>query len=215
MGKKAKTVSYSRKIIQNNLAQNLNKLLFYLRSKRCIFAIGLAQPVYGEQKTDIAMVDDKQRLNARDKLASYLENLKLRKTPERFAILDIVLSFNAHFDAEALFKRMEEEAYHVSRATVYNTLDLLTDCGLLRKHRFGENSQSQYECVTDAPNHHHLICTECGKIKEIKDAELLKYLNLKKYSSFTTSYYVLYIYGICNACARRIRKENKINSKIK
>ena len=157
------------------------------------------------------MVDDKQRLNARSKFASYLENLKLRKTPERFTILDVTLSCNEHFNADPLFKRMEEEAYHVSRATVYNTLDLLTDCGLLRRHRFGENSQTQYECVLDTPVHHHLICTECGKIKEIKDAELLKYLNLKKYPSFTASYYVLYIYGICNACARRMRKEQKIN----
>ena len=159
------------------------------------------------------MVDDKSKLTARGKFAMYMESHKLRKTPERFAILDMAMSFCEHFSADNLFQRMEEEAYHVSRATIYNTLDLLTDCGILRKHQFGGN-QSQYECVADAPNHHHLICTECGKIKEIKDTELLKYLNSKKYSSFAVSYYVLYIYGVCNTCARRMKKNRSIN-KIK
>ena len=158
------------------------------------------------------MVDDKLKLNAKNKFSMYMENRKLRKTPERFAILDMAMSFSEHFNANTLFQRMEEDSYHVSRATIYNTLDLLTDWGILRKHQF-ESSQSQYECVTDAPNHHHLICTCCGKIKEIKDAELLKYLNSKKYSSFTASYYVLYIYGMCSACARKMKRESNINKK--
>ncbi len=158
------------------------------------------------------MVDDKLRFNAKGKFTMYMENNKLRKTPERYAILEMAVSLTDHFNADTLFRRMEESSYHVSRATIYNTLDLLTACGILRKLQFG-NGQSQYECVTDAPNHHHLICTECGKIKEIKDAELLKYLNSKKYSSFTASYYVLYIYGICNACARRIKRKSNINKK--
>lgn len=157
------------------------------------------------------MVDDKLKLNAKSKFAIYMETRKMRKTPERFAILDMAMSFSDHFSADLLYRRMEE-SYHVSRATIYNTLDLLTDCGILRRHQFGSN-QSQYECVADTPNHHHLICTECGKIKEIKDTELLKYFNSKKYSSFTASYYVLYIYGVCSACARRAKRKSNINKK--
>lgn len=158
------------------------------------------------------MTDDKLKLNARGKFTIYMETHKMRKTPERFAILDAAMSFSEHFSAETLYQRMDEESYHVSKATIYNTLDLLTDCGILRRHQFGSN-QSQYECVADTLNHHHLICTDCGKIKEIKDAELIKYLNSKKYPSFVASYYVLYIYGVCNACARKTKRKHDENKK--
>ena len=154
------------------------------------------------------MVEDKLKLNARNKFTIYMENKKLRKTPERYAIFNKVMSFNSHFNVEILYQSMEKDAYHVSKATIYNTLELLTDCGIIRRHQFGRN-ESQYEKVTEPFNHHHLICTECGKIKEIKDAELLKYLNTRKYPSFTTSYYMLYIYGICNSCARKIKRSAK------
>ena len=126
---------------------------------------------------EITMIDDKLKLNAKSKFAMYMEAHKMRKTPERFAILDMAMSFGEHFSADVLYRRMEEDSYHVSRATIYNTLDLLTDCGILRRHRFGSN-QSQYECMADTLNHHHLICTECGKIKEIKDAELIEALSV-------------------------------------
>ena len=155
-----------------------------------IFAVGLGQSFAHAVRT---MIDDKLKLNAKSKFAMYMENHKMRKTPERFAILDMAMSFGEHFSADLLYRRMEEEAYHVSRATIYNTLDLLTDCGILRRHQFGSN-QSQYECMAETLNHHHLICTEC-------------------YSSFTASYYVLYIYGVCNACARRVKRKLNTNKK--
>lgn len=158
------------------------------------------------------MLDDKSKIAARNKLTLYLESKRLRKTPERYAILDKVLSFNGHFDIVTLYHEMEMGAYHVSRATLYNTIDLFSDCGLVRKHQFG-NQHTQYEKVCDTSNHHHLICTECGKIKEVKDAEFLKYMNTIKYSSFTTSYFTLYVYGICNSCARKLKKKSSLITK--
>ena len=158
------------------------------------------------------MDETKARISARNMLTAFLEGKRLRKTPERYAILDKVLELSAHFDIMSLYREMEQDAYHVSRATIYNTMELLVECGLVRKHQFG-NRHAQYEKVLDATNHHHLMCTECGKIREVKDTELIKYMNSSKYPSFSTHYFALYVYGICSRCARRMKKatteENK------
>lgn len=155
------------------------------------------------------MIEDKSKITAKTKFTLYLESKKLRKTPERYTILEKIFSINDHFDIESLYAALEVDSYHVSRATVYNTIDLLCDCGLVRKHQFG-NQQAQYEKVGGMVNHHHLICTECGKIKEVKDSEFIGYMNSKKYQAFTTSYFSLYVYGQCNNCVRKLKRDKKL-----
>lgn len=151
------------------------------------------------------MVEEKAKIAAKNTLTAFLEGKQLRKTPERYAILEKVLEINSHFDIMSLYRAMEQDTYHVSRATIYNTMELLVECGLVRKHQFG-NRHAQFEKVIDTSNHHHLMCIECGKIKEVKDTELIRYMNSRKYPSFTTQHFALYVYGICNRCARRLKK---------
>ena len=138
----------------------------------------------------------------------------MRKTPERFAILRRVLMFPSHFTIESLMESMEQGSFHVSRATLYNTIQLLVEAQLVRRHVF-EGLQVQYEKAGATP-HSHLICTSCGKVKEVRDANFIAYMNARKFMAFTTSYYNLTVYGICNDCARKIKQlKRKKNSNKK
>jgi Fur family transcriptional regulator, ferric uptake regulator len=108
---------------------------------------------------------------ARKTFSDYMQTKGLRKTPERFAILDEIYQRNDHFDVEDLFSSMKARKYRVSRATVYNTLDLLLDCNLVRKHQFHGNF-SQYERSFGYAQHNHLVCNQCKRVTEFCDPRL-------------------------------------------
>lgn len=143
----------------------------------------------------------KTKEQVRNKFTEYLHVRKHRKTPERFAILEHIYSTKGHFDVESLFQAMQTTDFPVSRATLYNTIELLLDCGLLVKHQFGENI-SQYERIYGNENHDHFICTTCGKVREYKSGNLLSPLHQKRQLKFKVSYYSMYIYGTCTKCQK-------------
>ncbi|MDR1500466.1 MAG: transcriptional repressor [Tannerellaceae bacterium] len=172
------------------------------------------------------MTENKINKEAHSDFASYLKDKRetdkgKRRTGERENILNEICSFKCHFDIIMLQKRLNEARFHVSRATLYNTLNVLIDAGVIVRHHFDAGIMAHhphspsipvmYELRRRAEGHIHFICTQCHSIREMKNPPFLKDNAGALKSKFTPEYFSSYVYGTCNRCKNKALRESRKN----
>ncbi len=108
----------------------------------------------------------------RERLEDFIRRKGLRRTDQRDRIIQEVFSKDEHFNAEELYERIRKTSSATSRATVYRTLALLVEAGLLREIDLGENETTYDPNFLNKPSHNHLVCIDCGRVLEFEDPHI-------------------------------------------
>lgn len=132
-----------------------------------------------------------------DKLNDYLEKSQLKQTQQRKTIVEYILTCGRHVDAEELYLAMKNEGYPVGLATIYRTLNLLMEAGLVEQRNFS-SGRTLFEVMDPMVHHDHLICVDCGQVFEFEndDLEALK-VSVTEKLGFTLTRHQLDLYGKC------------------
>jgi len=133
-------------------------------------------------------------------LKTLLRNEGYKITPQRIAVIEEIIKDMGHRDSEAIYLAIKSSNIHVSRATVYRTLDILVQNQFVRKLNIGDGG-ALYESKIDSLHHDHLICDTCGKIVEFMDSDIenLQEKIANKYQ-FSLQRHIHHLFGICKEC---------------
>ncbi|MCT4598398.1 MAG: transcriptional repressor [Vallitalea sp.] len=144
------------------------------------------------------------------------EKNHIRLTHQRKKVIEILISnSNRHVSAEDIYTLIKDKDDNIGLATIYRTIKILEDKGILIRHDFG-NGEAKYEFVMkEKEKHDHLICKQCGKIIEMAGI-LPENLNQKvlKEKGFYCKEFHLIIYGYCDEC-NNVRVNQSVHSKVK
>ena len=143
----------------------------------------------------------------------YLERKHLKRTEERHKVLEVICTFKGHFDVNMILDHLQKRRFTVSRATIYNTLEILIDADVVIRHPLNGNTQ-QYELCCLSTNHTHLVCTQCGSIRKISSQEQPIDPSIMRKNRFMPTYYCIYIYGQCAKCRQKQKGKDKKRNKI-
>lgn len=138
--------------------------------------------------------------NALYGLNEYIWKHGLRHTPEREIVLSILCSLHQPFTPAQAVKQAEKE--NISQATVYNSMRLFEQAGIICMLQKRSKSKSEWEVVSEQRNRACLICKECGRVSEFKDIAISNAVKLRKYSNFIPKHFTIFVYGECKHCRR-------------
>ena len=131
---------------------------------------------------------------------AYLREKELPVTSQRLVIAELLLRAPGHLSAEDIASQVLEHGHKVGLATVYRTIDLLVDSGLVVERDFGEGFR-RFEPARDMPKHEHLLCSVCGALEEFRDARIEEITrNIAAVRGFSRDRHQLVIHGVCRAC---------------
>lgn len=152
-------------------------------------------------------------MHAAGQLAEYLAKHQLKMTRERKAILERVLALRGHFGVDELHAHLGESGLSVSRATLYRTLPVLVEAGLVHKVEM-ERGQARYEAIFGRHHHDHMVCLGCGRIFEFESREIERLQEeICHRKHFTMTGHTHQIRGLCDACAQAGRGVGELTSR--
>ena len=147
-----------------------------------------------------------------NKFRAYIKAQGLRKTPERETIIEEIFSIHDHFDVDELFLRLRNKKKRISKASLYRTIPLLIESGLI-KEVFFDNGHLHYEQIYGHKHHCHLRCANCGKIVEFADDTVAKIQDrISKKYGFVITAHRFELIGYCPQCGQRDRVQKERQS---
>ena len=143
------------------------------------------------------MLEEKKLM---DNFKTVLRKEGLKITPQRISVLKEIIKNKGHRESEEIYLAIKNSKTHVSRATVYRTLDILVQNNFVRKLNLGDG-RARYESKINSLHHDHLICEICHKIIEFvdQDIEMLQEKIANKYQ-FSLQRHIHHLFGICKEC---------------
>jgi Fur family transcriptional regulator, ferric uptake regulator len=131
---------------------------------------------------------------------AFLYDRGLKYTPERRMLLEEILSTHEHFEAEELLVTLRQAGKRVAKATIYRTLPLLVECGIIKQLQLGDK-MARYEHVLGHAPHDHIICRQCGRIVEFDNSQVSGLRDeIARQHGFTPSGHRFQITGLCSDC---------------
>jgi len=152
------------------------------------------------------------------RLQQFIHSKGLRNTPQRNSIVETIFSSDEHFTADELWERIRKKrpnSSSISRATIYRTITLLVEAGLLHEIDLGDDQKTYDPNFVESPAHNHLVCIDCGKIIEFED-EHIQLLNdcAARRLGFRPSKQSLVIEACCEKLRLHGRCENLIEARL-
>ncbi|WP_319468677.1 Fur family transcriptional regulator [uncultured Pseudodesulfovibrio sp.] len=151
-----------------------------------------------------------RELTPQAKIMRTLQKQGLKLTRQRKVILEVFLDMDGHPSPEEIHREIHRQGHNLGISTVYRTLKVLVETGVVRKLEFGDG-QGRYEQRDERTQHLHLVCKQCGQTFEVPTIAVdWLFEELAENHAFALHSHTAYLYGLCDACIAE-SSENRDN----